>query len=371
MSGTLGYGVQRDKNSRGKLQRPRGVERPKGSQTTRDIDPRAGDSELTRTQTGDHDGDPEDVDTLRLELQAKERDFEELSKQLTQMTARLLQYSQAADHLKLDDAHFQNAFDGLVYKVNNWTALNFTTDLTARLLSSTSKPVQDPFNGVYADWKWLISTSETRLLVIQEFTWNMFYTKLFSMTMGTGAFWAGDMRPAFLQLNDGFDTRSLSARDYHQWRSQTARMIPQVRRSQAVDSLKTKFSEEICNSLQELLNSAGKKAAWRELQSIVDDAVQLDWEMKTQVADYFIFWEEIPVDAGNAGPTSTGSHRSDGREGDKNDEPLKVWTTPGLKKRGESSGTGYDVEKQFRLPQSYLLVRQESNTSSGHELTDS
>ncbi|KAK5442579.1 hypothetical protein LTS15_011003 [Exophiala xenobiotica] len=371
MLGTFGYGIQRDKNSRGKLQRPREDERPKGSQPTRDADPWASDSELARTRTKDYGGDADDIDALRLELQTKERDFEELSKQLTQTTARLLQYSQAADPLKLDDAHFQKSFDGLVYKVNNWTALNFTTDLTARLLSSTRKPVQDPFNGIYADWKWLISTTETRLLAIQEFTWNMFCTKLFSMTMGTGAFWAGDMRPSFLQLNDGFATKSLPALDYHQWRSRTARMISQVRSPEVVDGLKRKFSDEICSSLQELLNSAGKKSALREMQSIVDDAVQLDWEMKTQVAEYFISWEGIHIDARNAGQTSTGSRRSDGREGDQDDEPLKIYSTPGLSKRGESSGTGYGVEKEFRLPRLFLLVRQTPNAPSGPRLTDS
>jgi hypothetical protein len=208
MSGVVIHGISRDTNSRGKLKRnPRRDDVSRDNQPIGDVDLRAADPEPRRMPMREDDVPVDDVDSLRLKLEAKERDFEELSKQLTQMTARLLQHSQPNDAYQRDDTHFQKSFDALAYKINDWTTLNFTVDVTGKWISSPSKPLRDPFDGLYDNWEGLVKTPETRLLAIQEFVWDCFSTNLFAMTTKTGALWAGDMRTSFLRLADDFDNR--------------------------------------------------------------------------------------------------------------------------------------------------------------------
>lgn len=195
-----------------KLRRTPRVSRLKDKPLTDD-----GDEGLRSTHSKDKDEDEdivyqEDIESLQQRLREKDAALDDLRQSLTNATRQLLAFSKAADTFKLDDQHFLKSLDALIYKVINWTTLNFCSRLPKKAAAFPKLSRIGIFDELLPEWKELLQDQNLRPLLIQMFLWTRLYDRVFTTSVKTGGLWAGNMRDPFLRLNDRLYPRSRSMR---------------------------------------------------------------------------------------------------------------------------------------------------------------
>jgi hypothetical protein len=161
------------------------------------------DEKLTRKRTHsiNEDVQQEIINSLQMKLQQKEEDLDELRKNLNNVNKRLLKFSQGADPMKLDDAHFHQSFSMLVYKIFNWTSKYFSCQQASQRFIRRKAPYEDDFDSLHPDWKKLVASDRSRPLIIEMYIWRALCDLVFELSSETGALWAEDIRREIRTLN--------------------------------------------------------------------------------------------------------------------------------------------------------------------------
>ncbi|KAF2812624.1 uncharacterized protein BDZ99DRAFT_270302 [Mytilinidion resinicola] len=296
----------------------------------------------------------DEVHRLRKQLHEKEQILREAKNELG-LEKRKRSY-------RLDDEYFRAEMIQLQRNIKEWARTHFTNQE-----GYVTKPAAKSFQHLTENHEvWLLSKPNRRFL-IEARVWDLLLDFVINPHPSErfGYVWAGRLGKRKRHIRDRGprrdnlvsldsilrkETRSdtIEYEEYHEWRSLTYNLLfpgrgrettPRIDMKEVIGQ-RNMVTHKIWKDLKSYVTRANKTLAKDNLRDIVRDAMALDVDFKKQKADFFFgSWGDALY-----GYEFVPEHMEDLRRSSKRDM-VQLMVSPGLFKRGDSSGHNYHKPK--------------------------